>query len=74
METPNALRRAYPLTSSNNTVPDSPGLTKCELFAAMSMEGYRANPSCVGLSRTSIMKKARDDADALLAELEKGKE
>lgn len=46
-------------------------LTKRELFAAFAMAGTMANPEMVSSKPVSIAQVAIDQADALIAELEK---
>ena len=45
------------------------GLTKRELFAAMAMQGYSANPACIDWRNAEVAAQARDQADHLLAAL-----
>ena len=47
----------------------SGGLTKRELFAAMAMQGYSANPACIDWRNAEVAAQARDQADHLLAAL-----
>lgn len=54
--------------------PDFGGLTKRELFAAMAMQGLVTNTEVAGMiGHQEIIVGAVKLADALLAELEKGK-
>jgi len=50
------------------------GLTKRELFAAMSMQGQIAYSGPGSYSQETMVKEAVSNADALLAELEKPEE
>lgn len=52
------------------------GLTKRELFAAMAMQGILANPELVRVytEEIQIMRSAVNEADALIAELDKERE
>lgn len=69
-----AYRLPYPNETSNpiqNHITSSYGLTKRELFAAMAMQGYITDPNS-SPNRAAVF--AVKCADALLAELNKGKE
>jgi len=50
-------------------IGSSAGLTKRELFAAMAMQGYSANPACIDWRNAEVAAQARDQADHLLAAL-----
>ena len=69
----NAGMSAFPVT--NDTIIGS-GLTKREYFAAMMLQGYSANPheNFTDAHYGSLARWAVEQADALLAELEKPKE
>lgn len=66
----NADRLAIP---NHNELPDNKGLTKRELIAAMAMQGMlSANSKLFGNNEKQLSATAVAQADALLAELEKG--
>lgn len=67
----NADRSAYPVEGS---YAQHEGLTKRELFAAMAMQGFNANNTLFQEDERLTATISVQFADALLAELEKGKE
>lgn len=68
----NGEQSAYPSHGSMGEVAH-PGLTKRELFAAMAMQGLCScnHPQLVAWSPEELAVNAREQADALLAELAK---
>ncbi len=62
---------AHPVIGSPGAPEDYPGLTKRELFAAMAMQGFAADPDMAHVEPRAIAIGAVSWADALLAELAK---
>lgn len=60
---------AFPINDIG--VHGSFGLTKRELFAAMAMQGYCANPNSTGFGFNQIAADAEAQANALIAALSK---
>lgn len=68
----NDNEQAYPIVRGEGFV-ESWGLTKRELFAAMAMQGFAANPSCSANGERHVAE-AIQWADALLAALAQPKQ